>query len=163
MRWSRPPRSPGSSRARAESRAPEGSFVGALEVYPCGTVEDAPCDAQDSDEAVLGYHAQQMTMSARAHALIAVFMLHAGCDQGAATTPPTDALEPSPASEAQVVPNLEAQPGDTTTCPYSGRTFVVKAEHPKVDYEGNSYWLCSEDAAQKVRADPSKYFDGFEG
>jgi YHS domain-containing protein len=104
-----------------------------------------------------------MTMSARTHALIAVFMLHTGCDQGAATTPPTDAPEPSRASEAQVVPNLEAQPGDTTTCPYSGRTFVVKAEHPKVEYEGKSYWLCSQDAAQKVRADPSKYFDGFEG
>ena len=55
------------------------------------------------------------------------------------------------------------QPGDTTTCPFSGKPFVVKAEHPRVDYEGQTYWVCSEDAAEKVRADPAKYLDGFEG
>ena len=45
----------------------------------------------------------------------------------------------------------------------AGKTFVVKADHPKVEYEGQSYWICSEQAAEQVRADPAKYLDGFEG
>lgn len=79
------------------------------------------------------------------------------CDKGSTTATPAEA------TQTEVVPNLEAKPGDTTTCPYSGRPFVVKAEHPKVEYEGESYWVCSEQAAEKVRADPGKYLDDFEG
>lgn len=80
-----------------------------------------------------------------------------------ATATPEPAVEAEPAAEVTVVPNLEAQPGDTTTCPYSGKTFVVKAEHPRVEHEGKTYWVCSEKAAEEVRADPGKYLDGFEG
>jgi YHS domain-containing protein len=95
---------------------------------------------------------------------------------GPTTEPPTDtAAQPSSGEPASgepaadplggepVVKNVDAQPGDVTTCPYSGRTFVVKAEHPKVDYNGQSYWLCSEKAAEAVRADPTRYLDGFTG
>lgn len=83
-------------------------------------------------------------------------------DPGAAVQP-TDEAAPDPLAGQPVVKNVDAQPGDVTTCPYSGRTFVVKAEHPKVDYEGKVYWVCSEKAAEAVRADPAKYLDGFSG
>ena len=89
--------------------------------------------------------------------MVLVALALAGCDKGSETAAPTDA------AQAEVVPNLQAQPGDTTTCPYSGRPFVVKAEHPKVEYQGNSYWICSEEAAEKVRADPDAYLADFEG
>jgi YHS domain-containing protein len=90
---------------------------------------------------------------------------------GPTTEPPTDtAAQPSsgepaadPLAGEPVVENVDAQPGDVTTCPYSGRTFVVKAEHPKVDYNGQSYWVCSEKAAEAVRADPTRYLEGFTG
>lgn len=67
------------------------------------------------------------------------------------------------AAEVTVVANVDARPGDTTICPYSGRRFVVKAEHPKVEYEGKTYTICSEPAAEAVRADPGKYLDDFDG
>ena len=82
---------------------------------------------------------------------------------GTAAQPPSGESAPDPLAGAPVVKNVEAQPGDVTTCPYSGRTFVVKAEHPKVDYNGQSYWICSEKAAEAVRADPTRYFEGFTG
>ena len=91
----------------------------------------------------------------------------AGCDKGATATPTETQATAAPPAQADqtvdVVRNVEAKPGDTTTCPYSGRTFVVKAEHPKVEYEGKSYWICSEDAAEKVRADPDAYLADFAG
>ena len=40
---------------------------------------------------------------------------------------------------------------------------MVRAEHPKVEYEGQSYWICSDKAAEQVRADPDKYLADFEG
>ena len=79
------------------------------------------------------------------------------------TQPSADDTAVDPLAGQPVVKNVDAQPGDVTTCPYSGRTFVVKAEHPKVDYEGKSYWICSEKAAEAVRADSAKYLDGFTG
>ena len=103
----------------------------------------------------------------------AAVLLAIGCSKQdpAPTTPPTDATaaptDAAPAGEeapaAEVVKNVDAQPGDTTTCPFSGKTFVVKAEHPKVEYEGQSYWICSDKAAESVRADPAKYLADFEG
>jgi YHS domain-containing protein len=92
--------------------------------------------------------------------LIAAFLALGACSKDPPTsTAPGDAAE----AGATVVRNVDAQPGDTTTCPYSGRTFVVKAEHPKVDYEGRTYTICSETAAEAVRADPGKYLDDFTG
>jgi YHS domain-containing protein len=83
-------------------------------------------------------------------------------DPGTATAPGADAAA-DPLAGQPVVENVDAQPGDVTTCPYSGRTFVVKAEHPRVEHDGRTYWVCSEEAAQAVRADPARYLDGFEG
>jgi len=92
--------------------------------------------------------------------------LLAGCSKDA--PPPTEPAAPTATAEptapaVDVVPNTEAQLGDTTTCPYSGRTFVVAAEHPKVDYNGKSYTICSDKAAQAVREDPDKYLADFDG
>lgn len=100
--------------------------------------------------------------------LPALMLLAGGCDKPETATPvdATPATPEPPAAEtpaAEVVKNVDAQPGDTTTCPFSGKPFVVEAEHPQVEYEGKTYWVCSEDAAEKVRADPAKYLDGFEG
>lgn len=103
-------------------------------------------------------------MVASASAFLAVGLL--ACHDAAPSTSPaaaesdaTGSSEPAPTT----VKNVDAQPGDTTTCPFSGRAFVVKAEHPQVEYEGKTYWVCSDEAAERVRAEPSKYLDGFEG
>lgn len=81
----------------------------------------------------------------------------------AAADPTPEAADADPLAGREVVENAEAQPGDVTTCPYSGRKFEVKEDHPKVEYEGVSYWICSDKAAAEVEADPGKYLDDFEG
>lgn len=95
-------------------------------------------------------------------ALVLVTLGLAACSKAPAEAPTTD---PAAATEtpSSVVRNVDAQPGDTTTCPYSGRTFVVKADHPRVEYQGKTYWICSEKAAAEVRAEPGKYLDDFDG
>ena len=85
----------------------------------------------------------------------------AATDTPAAAT--DDEPEPDPLAGKPVVPNVDAKPGDVTTCPYSGRTFLVKEDHPHVEYEGKSYVICSEKAAAEVEADPGKYLDDFTG
>ena len=100
---------------------------------------------------------------------LALTLAACGKPAPAPTTPPPDAAPAAaeaPTTEtpaAEVVKNVDAQPGDTTTCPFSGKTFVVEAEHPKVEYEGQSYWICSDKAAEQVRADPAKYLADFDG
>ncbi len=84
-------------------------------------------------------------------------------DPGTAAQPPVGEPAADPLAGQPVVKNVDAQPGDVTTCPYSGRTFVVKADHPRVEHGGKTYWVCSEKAAEAVRADPAKYLDAFEG
>lgn len=87
-----------------------------------------------------------------------------GCERQSDTTPPQPTETTAKAHErTAVVKNAEASVGDTTTCPFSGKTFVVESTHPRVEYEGVSYWVCSEAAAEQVRADPAKYLADFEG
>lgn len=82
------------------------------------------------------------------------------CRPATSATPPTtstgeagdESLDGRP-----VVPNHEAKPGDVTTCPYSGRKFVVAADSPRLEYQGKNYVLCSEQARDAVAADPAKY------
>lgn len=95
-------------------------------------------------------------MSARV--LLLCLLAIGACEKQAAPAAPTDA---APASD--LVKNVDAKPGDSTTCPFSGRPFVVKADSPQVEYEGKTYWICSESAAEAVRADPAKYLEHFEG
>ena len=84
-------------------------------------------------------------------------VLVGGCQKETASTSPANM------NDVELVPNLDAKPGDTTTCPFSGRSFVVKTEHPRVEYQGENYWICSEKAADAVREDPSAYLDDFSG
>jgi YHS domain-containing protein len=103
-------------------------------------------------------------MNARLRTAVAVALLSVpACAKAGATAAPSEPGAAAPAPAATVVPNLEAKPGDTTTCPFSGRTFVVAADHPQVEYQGKTYWICSENAAEQVRADPGKYLDDFAG
>lgn len=76
----------------------------------------------------------------------------------------TSTVTSPPAAGAQenldgrpLVSNPEAKPGDVTTCPFSGRKFVVEADSPRLEYQGRSYVLCSEKARDVVAADPAKY------
>jgi YHS domain-containing protein len=60
-----------------------------------------------------------------------------------------------------VVPNWEAQAGDVTVCPLSGRKFEVEAHFDRYDYQGYTFVFCCADCIDKVRADPAKYLDPF--
>lgn len=82
----------------------------------------------------------------------------AACEKSSpATTPPTTTDAADPLDEATLVPNTEAQTGDVTICPYSGRRFRVAADSPRWDYEGKTYVFCAEKALLEVQKDPAKY------
>ena len=102
-------------------------------------------------------------MATRACVLVLSVLALGACNKAEVgeSTPPPDTE--TAAAEVEVVKNIEAKVGDTTTCPFSGRNFEVKADHPQVEYEGNTYWVCSENAAEAVRADPAKYLADFDG
>ena len=61
----------------------------------------------------------------------------------------------------RVVPNWEAQAGDVTICPLSGRKFEVEAHFDRYDYQGYTFVFCCANCIDKVRADPAKYLDPF--
>lgn len=88
-----------------------------------------------------------------------------GCSKSgpATTAPATTTPAPDPLAGKPVVPNVEAQTGDVTICPYSGRKFVVADDSPRFEYEGKTYVLCAEQALREVQKDPAKYLAGFEG
>lgn len=56
-----------------------------------------------------------------------------------------------------LVPNGEAKVGDRTKCVVSGEEFVVKADSPKVEHGGKTYYLCCPHCADKFKADPEKF------
>jgi hypothetical protein len=56
----------------------------------------------------------------------------------------------------EVVDNWNAQTGDITVCPISGKKFEVAESSPRFDYEGHSFVLCCGHCLSKVEADPSK-------
>ncbi len=75
--------------------------------------------------------------------------LSVGC--GGAAPPP------AAASSAALKAPGTAQVGDKTKCPVSGEEFVVKADSPKVDFEGKTYYFCCPHCVQQFQADPKKY------
>jgi YHS domain-containing protein len=86
----------------------------------------------------------------------------AGCDKGESSNPPeasgaADTKAGAVSDDAPVVENTEAKPGDVTVCPYSGKKFVVKAEHPTMQWGEKTYVFCSDFAKQEVEKDPEKY------
>jgi hypothetical protein len=57
----------------------------------------------------------------------------------------------------EVVPNYEAQVGDVTVCPYSGRKFEVAVDSPRLMWKGKSWVLCSDEPMAEIQASPDKY------
>lgn len=57
----------------------------------------------------------------------------------------------------EVVVNYEAQPGDVTICPYSGKKFEVKADSPRFEWNDKSWVFCCDMCIADVQADPEKY------
>jgi Cu+-exporting ATPase len=53
-----------------------------------------------------------------------------------------------------------AQVGDKTTCPVSKETFVVKADSPKAEYDGKTYYFCCPHCAEKFQANPAQFVPG---
>lgn len=62
---------------------------------------------------------------------------------------------PVPAGPA--VANGEAKIGDKTKCPVSGEHFVVKADSPKSEHAGKTYWFCCAHCKGKFESDPKKF------
>ncbi len=81
-----------------------------------------------------------------------------GCDKGSSSASPDDAAKADDdLDDVPLVENTAAKPGDVTTCPYSGNKFVVKAEHPTMQWGDETYVFCSDFAKQEVEKDPEKY------
>lgn len=93
--------------------------------------------------------------------MLVLLLALAACDKSSpASTPPTDANTHDagdPLADATAVPNTEAQTGDVTVCPYSGRRFRVADDSPRWAYEGKTYVFCSAKALAEVQKDPAKY------
>lgn len=90
------------------------------------------------------------------------------CKTNPTATPEAAASEGEGQGEAaddledrEVVPNWEAQAGDVTVCPMSGRKFEVKENYDRYEYEGYTFVFCCANCIDKVRADPGKYLDPF--
>ncbi|MFO7564136.1 MAG: hypothetical protein R6X02_15935 [Enhygromyxa sp.] len=59
----------------------------------------------------------------------------------------------------EVVANWEAQTGDVTVCPMSGKTFEVTDSSQRLDYGGHSFVFCCANCVKKVEANPGEYLD----
>jgi YHS domain-containing protein len=69
-----------------------------------------------------------------------------------------EAMEKAAAAHpGPLVPFGAAKPGDKTTCPVSGETFVVAADSPKADYDGKTYYFCCGGCAGDFKADPASF------
>lgn len=74
-------------------------------------------------------------------------------------TKPTTETKVADAKAGDVKKNGEAKIGDKTTCPVSGEVFEVKADSPKTDHAGKTYYFCCPGCDKKFQADPKKYLD----
>lgn len=61
--------------------------------------------------------------------------------------------------DAEAVANWEAQVGDVTVCPVSGKKFEVTAESPRYEYQGHSFVFCCPMCLEKTKADATQYLD----
>lgn len=104
-----------------------------------------------------------MTLAAPKLSRLGLLLLSLGlfaCKPDGATNAPAAPDAEASLEGRPVVDNPEAKPGDVTTCPYSGRKFVVEADSPRFAYEGRDYVFCSEKARDAVAAEPAKYLGG---
>jgi YHS domain-containing protein len=97
--------------------------------------------------------------------LVVLFVAACGSAQPAATAPAPAASSTAPASSPVsssadargIVAPGEAKVGDKTLCMISKEEFVVKADSPKVEHEGKTYYFCCSGCEAKFKADPKKY------
>jgi len=59
--------------------------------------------------------------------------------------------------EKDVVPAAQAKIGDLTRCPVSGVVFRVTGETPRVEYAGQSRWVCCPGCAEHFRDNPARF------
>ena len=76
---------------------------------------------------------------------------------GSARPAEESGMEHGPVPAGPVVPAGEAKVGDKTKCPVSGEEFVVRADSPKVEHAGKTYYFCCAHCVQKFQANPEKY------
>ena len=55
------------------------------------------------------------------------------------------------------VPPGQAKVGDKTKCPVSGEEFVVRADSPKLEHAGKTYYFCCAHCVQKFKDSPDKF------
>jgi YHS domain-containing protein len=106
--------------------------------------------------------------------LTAALLPLTACKQSAESTAPDDATpgqgqqhregqgaqDDSKFEGREVVDNWEAQPGDVTVCPISGRKFEVNEDSGRYEYQGHTFvFCCAGKCLEKVEADPGKYLD----
>ncbi len=58
---------------------------------------------------------------------------------------------------ADVVAQPGAQVGELTACPVSGEVFVVDADHPYVEYEGDNVYFCCPGCIRRFQRDPEAW------
>jgi YHS domain-containing protein len=83
----------------------------------------------------------------------------AATDAAAKSCPLPDGAEASDKADSAgplVAPGL-AKVGDRTTCLVSKETFVVKADSPKAEYNGKTYYFCCPHCPAEFQANPAKF------
>jgi YHS domain-containing protein len=82
----------------------------------------------------------------------------AGCGGGSSSTATSERTESTGGeTTATIVPNAQAQVGDTTTCPVSGETFVVSESSPTAEHDGVTYTFCCPGCRERFLASPAQY------
>src|SRR5690606_18606227 len=84
----------------------------------------------------------------------------AACGGAAAPEEGAGASEASSGSELALVPPGEASIGDRSTCPVSGKEFVVSESSPSLEHEGRTYYFCCSGCAERFAADPERFLGG---
>ena len=79
----------------------------------------------------------------------------------AGSAPPPAAPSSNPAAAAAASQPLvapgEAKVGDRTKCIVSGHEFVVTADSPHAEYNGNTYYFCCPDCPKAFQEHPEKF------
>jgi YHS domain-containing protein len=89
-----------------------------------------------------------------------------GCGGGSSSTTASEQTQSTggeTAASATIVPNTQAQIGDTTTCPISGETFVVSESSPSAEYNGATYHFCCPGCRERFLANPEQYLQAQPG
>ncbi|GAB4203119.1 MAG: hypothetical protein OHK0013_16960 [Sandaracinaceae bacterium] len=89
-----------------------------------------------------------------------------GCGGGSsdpATSEQTQSAGGETAAATTIVPNTQAQVGDTTTCPVSGETFVVSESSPTAEHDGATYHFCCPGCRERFLANPERYLQAASG